>query len=49
MYTVQSGDNLSKISKHVYGNANRNMDIARANGLNDPDKIKAGQQLVIPE
>ena len=49
VYTVQSGDNLSKISKHFYGNANRYMDIAKANGIADPDKIKAGQQLTIPE
>jgi nucleoid-associated protein YgaU len=49
VYTVQSGDNLSKISKHFYGNANRYMDIAKANGIADPDKIKAGQQLTIPD
>ncbi len=49
MYTVQPGDNLSKISKYFYGNANKYMDIAHANGLSDPDKIKVGQQLTIPE
>lgn len=43
VYTVQPGDNLSKISKYFYGNANKYMDIAKANGLADPDKIKAGQ------
>jgi nucleoid-associated protein YgaU len=48
MYIVQSGDNLSKISKYFYGNANRYLDIAKANGLADPDKIKVGQQLKIP-
>ena len=48
VYTVQSGDNLSKISKYFYGNANKYMDIAKANGLDNPDKIKAGQQLKIP-
>jgi nucleoid-associated protein YgaU len=47
-YTVQAGDNLSKISKYFYGNANKYMDIAKANGLSDPDKIKVGQQLTIP-
>ena len=47
-YTVQPGDNLSKISKHFYGDAGKYMKIAQANKLDDPDKIKAGQQLVIP-
>jgi nucleoid-associated protein YgaU len=48
-YTVQAGDNLSKISKYFYGNANKYMDIAKANGLADPDKIRVGQRLTIPQ
>ena len=48
VYTVQPGDNLSKVSKYFYGNANRYLDIAKANGLDDPDKIKVGQKLTIP-
>jgi nucleoid-associated protein YgaU len=48
-YTVQPGDNLSKISKHFYGDANKYPAIAKANNLDDPDKIKIGQKLVIPE
>src|SRR5215470_18902873 len=47
-YVVQPGDNLSKISKRFYGDANQYMKIADANKLSDPDKIKVGQQLVIP-
>ena len=47
-YTVQPGDNLSKISKHFYGDANKYPVIAKANNLDDPDKIKVGQKLVIP-
>ena len=47
-YTVQPGDNLSKISKHFYGDANKYPVIAKANNLDDPDKIKIGQKLVIP-
>ena len=47
-YTVQPGDNLSKISKHFYGDANKYPAIAKANNLADPDKIKVGQKLVIP-
>jgi nucleoid-associated protein YgaU len=49
-YTVKSGDNLSKISKQFYGNANEYMRIFYANRsqLSDPDKIQVGQQLLIP-
>jgi nucleoid-associated protein YgaU len=50
-YTVQPGDSLSKISKQFYGDANKYMKIFEANKdkLADPDKIKAGQELVIPQ
>ena len=49
-YEVKSGDNLSKISKQFYGDANEYMRIFYANRdkLNDPDKIQVGQQLNIP-
>ena len=47
-YTVQSGDNLSKISKYFYGSANKYEKIAQANHLDDPDKIRMGQTLTIP-
>lgn len=49
-YEVKSGDNLSKISKQFYNDANEYMRIFYANRdkLNDPDKIQVGQQLVIP-
>jgi hypothetical protein len=49
-YEVKSGDNLSKISKQFYGDADEYMRIFYANRdkLNDPDKIQVGQQLVIP-
>jgi nucleoid-associated protein YgaU len=42
------GDTLSKISKQYYGDANKYPKIAKANNLEDPDKIKVGQRLVIP-
>jgi|SRR5262250_52329 len=50
-YTVAAGDSLSKIAKSFYGNANQYMKIFEANKdkLSDPDKIKPGQVLVIPE
>jgi LysM repeat protein len=49
-YTVKSGDTLSKISQQFYGSANEYMRIFYANRdkLSDPDKIQAGQQLIIP-
>ncbi|MFZ3216133.1 MAG: LysM peptidoglycan-binding domain-containing protein [Candidatus Acidiferrales bacterium] len=50
-YTVQAGDNLSKISKQFYGDANKYMKIFEANKdkLADPDRVRAGIELVIPQ
>jgi nucleoid-associated protein YgaU len=50
-YEVKSGDSLSKIAKKVYGNASAWKKIFAANGdiLKDPDKIKPGQKLKIPQ
>lgn len=49
-YTVQPGDNLSKISKQFYGDASKYLKIFEANKdkLADPDKIKTGMELLIP-
>jgi nucleoid-associated protein YgaU len=49
-YTVQAGDNLSKISKQFYGDANKYMKIFEANKdkLANPDKVRAGIDLIIP-
>jgi len=50
MYTVRSGDSLSKIAKQHYGNAMKYMVIFEANTpmLKDPNKIYPGQVLRIP-
>lgn len=50
IYTVAAGDNLSKIAKHFYGDANAWKKIFDANRdqLTDPDRIKPGQMLNIP-
>jgi nucleoid-associated protein YgaU len=50
-YTVQSGDTLSAIARRFLGNANDYMEIFNANKdqLSDPDKIKPGQVLKIPQ
>ena len=47
-YTIKSGDSLSKISKLFYGNANKYNEIAQANGIPNPDRIQAGQQINVP-
>jgi LysM repeat protein len=49
-YTVKSGDTLSKLAKQFLGDTNRYMDIFNVNKdqLNDPDMIKVGQRLKIP-
>jgi nucleoid-associated protein YgaU len=50
MYTVVSGDSLSKIAKKFYGDAAKYNAIFEANRpmLKDPDKIYPGQVLRIP-
>ena len=50
-YTVKAGDTLSKIAKDKLGDANAYMEIFNANKdqLSDPDKIKPGQVLKIPQ
>ena len=50
-YTVQPGDTLSKISREFYGDPNQFRKIFNANRnvLSDPDTIRPGQKLTIPE
>ena len=50
-YTVKAGDTLSKIAQEKLGDANAYMDIFNANKglLTDPNKIKPGQVLKIPQ
>jgi nucleoid-associated protein YgaU len=47
-YKVVSGDTLSKIAKRFYGDSNQYQKIASANGINNPDLIKVGQELKLP-
>jgi len=49
-YDVKPGDNLSKIAKQLYGDANKYHQIFEANRplLKDPDDIFPGQKLRIP-
>ena len=48
LYTIAAGDNLSKVSQFFYGSAKHYGTIAQANGIADPDKIQAGQQIKVP-
>jgi nucleoid-associated protein YgaU len=48
VYVIKPGDSLSKIAKEFYGNANDYQKIAEANGIEDPNKIRAGQSISIP-
>jgi len=50
-YVVQAGDTLSGIAKKLLGNAGEYTAIFNANRdqLSDPDKIKPGQVLKIPQ
>ena len=49
-YTVKSGDSLSKIAKHVYGNADKWHAIYEANKdkIKNPDLIYPGEVLTLP-
>ena len=49
-HTVQSGESLSKIAKHYYGDAMKYTAIFDANTdqLKSPDVIHPGQELIIP-
>jgi len=50
-HTVQSGDTLSKIAKHYYGDAGewrRIYDVNRET-ISNPDLIYPGQKLYIPQ
>ena len=50
-YTVKSGDSLSKIAKHYYGDAQQWKRIHQANldQIKDPNLIYPGQRLIIPQ
>jgi nucleoid-associated protein YgaU len=49
LYTIQSGQTLSKIAYEVYGNARFYVAIQRENRGLDPDHLKVGMQIKLPE
>ena len=47
-YVVQEGDSLSRIAARQLGDANRYLEIAKLNGLKDPDTLDVGTPLKMP-
>jgi hypothetical protein len=48
-YTVVKGDTLGRIAQRFYGDPKRFPLIVAANAIGDPDELRIGQQLVIPD
>lgn len=48
IYEIGEGETLYGICWNVYGNLNRLQEICRLNGLDDVDRIFAGQKLIMP-
>ncbi|MFE7594203.1 LysM peptidoglycan-binding domain-containing protein [Kitasatospora sp. NPDC057512] len=47
-YTVEPGDSLWAVAERFYGDGSRYLEIAQANGIEDPDLVNVGQVLTIP-
>lgn len=47
-YVVQSGDTLAGIAQKFYGDASLDDLIAEANGIEDPESLRPGDELIIP-
>ena len=45
---VRSGDTLPLLTKQVYGSADRYLEVARVNGLDDFRRLTPGQELRFP-
>jgi murein DD-endopeptidase MepM/ murein hydrolase activator NlpD len=48
-YTIKKGDTLGKIAKQFLGDSLKFKLITELNDISDPDKIKVGQKIKIPE
>ncbi len=49
LHLVRPGESLSLISQRYYGTAKLTRDLAAFNGIGDPDSVRAGQRLKIPD
>lgn len=48
MHRVVAGDSLQSLAWREYGNAAAWRSIAEANGIDDPSRLPAGAELVLP-
>ncbi len=49
--TIEKGDNLTEITKQLNKKFSTNLtvnDVAKANGIKDVDKIRAGNKIILP-
>lgn len=49
IYVVKKGDTLQSIAQRLFGDRRRWKEIAKLNGIRDPDRLEPGQRLKIPE
>lgn len=49
LYTIESGDSLSSVALETYGSATKWVEIAQANPLVDPNRLKVGQEIKLPD
>ena len=47
-YTVQEGESLPEIAQRCYGDSSQYTRLQEANGITDPNRLTAGQTLVVP-
>ena len=48
-YIVKSGDNLANICRHFYGNLEKMDEICELNSISDPNRLAAGQKIILPK
>ncbi len=48
-YIICKGDTLWSVAKKIYGDGQRWKDIAQANNIDNPTKLRVGQVLQIPQ
>lgn len=48
IHRVQEGDSLQAIAYRTYGDPNHWRDVAEANGIDDPMRLRRGREIVLP-
>ena len=48
-YTVKSGENRANIGRHFYGNLDKRDEICELNSSSDPNRLAAGQKIILPK